>query len=453
MLRIGWASRDFTPTRPALLMGQMHARTARAAADSLTVTALALDQGEPGRAAILVSCDLVMIPPALQARVRHLLQATEPGAPLEAVVLCATHTHDSLVLEDGFYPPPESGVMTAAECLERVAVQAAEAAAQAWRERVPRLLGRAFAHAVVGHCRRAVYAGGAARMYGKTDQPDFAWIEAGEDHSLDLLFIWEPDGRLAGVVLDLPCPSQVEEHLSLFSADFWHDVRVELRQRFGQHLQVLPLCGAAGDQSPHFLLYGREEEEMRRRRGLTERQEIAQRVGDAVTRALACSLPAADEPVVAHACRTLNLTSRQVTAAEAAWARSEHERAVQGGMPAGSWWPQRLLNAVAAHTQGKALEAEPVEIHAVRLGDAVIATNPFELYLDYGWRIKARSPAAQTLVVQLAAGKGWYLPTARAIEGGHYGAHPVVAPIGAEGGQELVEATLALLSDLFAPTA
>jgi hypothetical protein len=308
-------------------------------------------------------------------------------------------------------------------------------------------------HAVVGHCRRAVYASGAARMYGKTDQPDFAWIEAGEDHSLDLLFVWEPDGRLAGVVLDLPCPSQVEEHLSLFSADFWHDVRVELRQRFGQHLQVLPLCGAAGDQSPHFLLYGRQEEEMRRRRGLTERQEIAQRVGDAVTRALACSLPAADEPVVAHACRTLNLTSRKVTAAEAAWARSEHERAVQGGMPADSWWPQRLLSAAAAHTQGVALGAEPVEIHAVRLGDAAIATNPFELYLDYGWRIKARSPAAQTLVVQLAAGTGWYLPTARAIEGGHYGAHPVVAPIGAEGGQELVEGTLALLSDLFATTA
>jgi hypothetical protein len=56
---------------------------------------------------------------------------------------------------------------------------------------------------------------------------------------------------------------------------------------------------------------------------------------------------------------------------------------------------------------------------------------------------------ALALVVQLAAGLGWYLPTARAIEGGHYGAHPVVAPIGAEGGQELVEATLALAAGLF----
>ena len=38
----------------------------------------------------------------------------------------------------------------------------------------------------------------------------------------------------------------------------------------------------------------------------------------------------------------------------------------------------------------------PVEVHIIRIGDVVIATNPFELYLDYGMRIKGRSPAVQT---------------------------------------------------------
>jgi len=58
------------------------------------------------------------------------------------------------------------------------------------------------------------------------------------------------------------------------------------------------------------------------------------------------------------------------------------------------------------------------ELHVVRLGDAVLAMNPFELYQDFGLRIKARSPAAQTIVVQLAAGTGFYLPTERAVQGG-----------------------------------
>jgi hypothetical protein len=78
-----------------------------------------------------------------------------------------------------------------------------------------------------------------------------------------------------------------------------------------------------------------------------------------------------------------------------------------------------------------------------------MVTSPFELYLDYGLQIKARSPAAQTLVVQLAAGRGLYLPTERAVRGGHYGAHPVVAPVGPAGGSELVETTLEMIAGLW----
>ena len=67
----------------------------------------------------------------------------------------------------------------------------------------------------------------------------------------------------------------------------------------------------------------------------------------------------------------------------------------------------------------------PAELHFIRLGDAIIATNPFELFIDYSHRIKARSQAAQTIVVQLA-GHGSYLPTERALKAGGYGANPVV---------------------------
>jgi hypothetical protein len=45
------------------------------------------------------------------------------------------------------------------------------------------------------------------------------------------------------------------------------------------------------------------------------------------------------------------------------------------------------------------LTSMPVEVHVIRLGDMVIATNRFELYLDFGIRVKARSPAVQTFVV------------------------------------------------------
>ena len=447
MLRIGMATREFTPDRPAMIHGQMHLRVGHEAKDPLTVTALAVE-GDGSRA-ILISCDLVSIPDRLMALVRKGLAQAVPELPADALVMAATHTHESLVLEDGWYTHPGGDVMTTSECLALTADRAIEAAAAAWKARVPRQIGRAFGHAVVGHNRRACYADGSAQMYGATNRTDFAGIEAGEDHSLNLLFIWEPAGQLVGLVLGIPCPAQVEEHLSVFSADFWHDIRVDLRRRYGPNLLVLGLCQAAGDQSPHFLLYRREEEEMRQRYGRSERQEIAERVGVAVARALAYTKPMTGEVRLTCLRRRAQLSAIRITKAQRDWAAAEYQRCAKDNWDLGSWWPAQQRKVVESFDRNQPWPALPVELHGLRIGDLGIVTNPFELFLDYGWRIKARSPAGQTIIVQLAAGRGLYLPTERALRGGHYSALPAVCEVGAEGGTELVEASLVMLAELF----
>jgi len=64
------------------------------------------------------------------------------------------------------------------------------------------------------------------------------------------------------------------------------------------------------------------------------------------------------------------------------------------------------------------------------------------LFLDFGLRIKARSNAVQTFLVQLANGEGTYLPTERAVLSKSYGGEVIDNLIGPEGGQELVERTV-----------
>ncbi len=448
MVKTGWASRDITPKRPALIQGQMYVRIGREAKDPLTLTAMALDGGRRDSRVILISCDLPMIADSIQYGVRSRLARLIPEIPPAAVIMNATHTHDAFITEDGFYPHPGGEVMTGQDGCRLVVEKACEAAVEAWENRTQSLIARAFGHAVVGHNRRAVYMDGTARMYGGTDDPAFSHIEGYEDHSLDMIFVWSKNGRLNGVVLDIPCPSQVEEHLTVFSADYWHDVRVDLRRRLGSGLFVLPLCGAAGDQSPHFLLYRQQEEEMRERRGLSERQEIARRVGDAVESALGCTKPDPSAREVAHCWKKLPLPPRPITRPERDWAEVTYKEAIARGDDPRLWWPTMLKDVVRRFDAGRTMPSLEVEIHAVRIGDAVIVTNPFELFLDYGLRIKARSPAAQTFVVQLAAGRGFYLPTGRAVQGGHYGAHPVVAPVGPEGGNCLVEKSLELIAQL-----
>jgi hypothetical protein len=435
-----------------MLQGQMHCRVGRSALDPLLVTAMALEASASGEGVVLVSCDLAFIPDNLLRRVRERVVRQTPEIQAEQVILFATHTHTSFVLDDGFYIYPGGEVMTPAECTEWVAERAAAAATAAWEARQPGSLGRAFGQAVVGHNRYALYAQGEARMYGRTATADFTAIGGYEDHGLDMLFTWEPDGRLAGVALAIPCPSQVDEGLGVFSADYWHEIRVELRRRYGEHLHVLPLCSAAGDQSPHFLLYGREEEEMRRRRGVTERQEIAERVGAAVERALACTPPPQEQPECAfsHLVHHLSLPPFEITRQDRDWAfNALVQCALRGDLE--TWWPSRLRAIVQCADGQLVAPPVPIETHLLRVGDAAIVTCPFELFLDYSLRIKARSPAAQTLVLQLAGGWGWYLPTARALQGGGYGAMPAVCAVGPEGGAEFVEDTLQAIGAQFAP--
>ncbi len=447
-LKIGWSQRDMTPVRPAMIQGQMHRRIGRDAMDPLTVTALALEGSEAGKGTVLVSLDLAYINESLCRMVRRRVVEACPDIPSDHICLNATHTHTSFVYDNDFYEYPGGDVMTPDEAAEWIANHAAGAAIDAWRSRVPRRIGRAYGHAVVGHNRYAVYADGTGQMYGQTNRPDFIGIGGFEDHSLDMVFTWEPDGNLAGLLLAIPCPSQVDEHLERFSADYWHDVRVELRRRLGNHLQILPVCSAAGDQSPHLLVGRREEAEMLHRRGHSERQEIAERIGDAVERALRVTQAVSGRvPMLNHAVRRVELTALQPTAAHQAWARKAREEWFTAKRPDG-WWPQGLQRVVDAGNAGAPLPPFMTEIHVIRLDDLVIATSPFELFQDYGMQIKARSPAEQTVTMQLANGRGMYLPTGRAIQAGGYGANPVVCPVGPAGGQVLVETTLAMIQAL-----
>jgi len=91
----------------------------------------------------------------------------------------------------------------------------------------------------------------------------------------------------------------------------------------------------------------------------------------------------------------------------------------------------------------------PMELHTVRLGDIAIATNPFELFLDYGNKIRARSKASQTFLIQLACDCLSYLPTEKAEKGSHYSAYVSSGYVGHEGGDMLVRCTLESVNEMW----
>jgi hypothetical protein len=90
-----------------------------------------------------------------------------------------------------------------------------------------------------------------------------------------------------------------------------------------------------------------------------------------------------------------------------------------------------------------------MELHVLRLGECVFATNPFELFLDFGQQIKARSKASQTFIIQLSCGAAAYLPTERAEQLGGYGALIINGVVGSDGGKRLVDETLKEIETLW----
>ena len=111
-------------------------------------------------------------------------------------------------------------------------------------------------------------------------------------------------------------------------------------------------------------------------------------------------------------------------------------------------WHQDVVDRFERQKTG-VVEPFKMELHAIRVGDVAIATNVFELYTQYGIRIKAGSRALQTFLVQLA-GPGSYLPTAAAAKGGGYSAIAASNLVGPQGGEILVERTVGLINSIWA---
>ncbi len=451
-LWVGAATADITPEQPVALDGQRRLRIAREAATPLTATALVLEgrrDGASADVAIIVSCDIVSIREGVVERVRQKIARRLPELDVRKIFLCATHTHTAPVTEEGRYALPPDGVMRPTEYVEWMTDRIAEAVAQGWENRVPGKVSWGQGQAVVARNRRALYAGERAIMYGRTDAPEFRGLESMEDHELEVLFLWNRENQLMATAINIACPAQEVESLSMIHADFWHPVREILRKKYGTNLAVVAMTGAGGDVSPHLMYGHKADERARKLRGVDRLGEIARRIVRGWEEALeVAQMDIREHVALRHLVQEVKLPYRRITAQEAAHAASE--AAKYANNPAELWNYRWHLRVVERFERQQAGNEEPflMELHAIRLGDIALVTNPFELYTDYGIQIKARSPAEQTFVISLA-GSGGYLPTERAVRAGGYGAVPQTTPVGPEGGQLLVEVTVEALKTLW----
>jgi hypothetical protein len=474
-INIGTASADISPKLPVALEGQFNLRIAYTAETPLTANVIVLESINENRQtdiAAMVSCDILQIPATLLKKVRNEVHKRLPEFDQSKIFMNAIHTHTAPVLENDLnsafrYPIPKDGVTQVDEYNNFLVKQVADAIIKAWQSRKPGSVAWGLGHAAIAYNRRAVYskplessdyfANGTAQMYGNTNSPLFINLEGSEDHDINTLFFWNAEGKIIAMAIDVPCPAQEVESLSVVNADYWYPVREKLKSEYGSDLCVVGWIGAAGDLSPHPIYRKSAEERMINLRHLTHLQEIARRIVNAVDETYITIKDDRHSDVqFVHKVESMDLPMRRVTEKEYEFAKAvadtcalkiaaDPDKAVD--LLAMLAWNEGVIKRFENQLSERDTKHN-VELHILRIGDIVICTNEFELFSDYGLRMQARSNALQTFIVQLA-GDGSYLPTGKAVAGGGYSAiiqSDIVSPAG---GQLMVDKTVEIINSMF----
>ena len=496
-LKFGWSEKSITPDKKISLAGQFAERISQYVEKPLTVTAMAVDSGEDH--VVLVSCDLGSTGYSLVKAVRENIAGKIPGLDPMKVVLSAIHTHTGPVYPSTRRLPEAAGtgskymlqdilpagkkyvekenisanpdIATKQEVMELLVKQISAAVAEAWENRKPGSFTNAFGRAVVGMCRRATYSDGSAQMWGDTNTAMFVGLEGGNDSGIELLYVFDENKKLTGIVANLACPAQCVQHRLFVSPDFWGEVKMLLRKHFGEDIFLLAQCSAAGDQCPVDLVRWVEPESdlndpnckrnnpPKRKADpsmfdLAGMRKTGKRIAGEIIDVYEEGLDEAQVDVeFKHIVEDMMLPLRRTTMTEVAAAKraikeylDDKEGDVDFNDAANL---QRHLGVLRRAAVQETVEVLPTEVHILRMGTIAIATNPFELFLDYGNQIKARSLAEQTFLIQLCCGAEGYLPTKKAEEGGHYSAFIASGQIGHIGGEQLVRQTLQEINDMF----
>ena len=221
----------------------------------------------------------------------------------------------------------------------------------------------------------------------------------------------------------------------------------------GKDVKILPLCRSAGDLSPHQIVdFTPMERDNDRYRGRNASIDMGNWVADAII-SHKDRIFFIYQGNVPHAqgMKSIDFPVWQVEKEEYEWALSylaDKNNYTEIG------WPKSLFDNGNAHTRKQRYESGdtiyPSRIFATVLGDVVLISNPFELYIEYADRIRMAFRDHLVFDVQLTYDCLGYLATPNAVAGGHYSANIFNGVCAPDGGELLVNKSIELIEELTA---
>ena len=451
-LRVGWGQAEITPRGGAVsLYGQWELRITEEIRDPLYAVAMVIESA--AERTIWVGCDLLYVYRELREEVCQRLSESLPGFQEKQLILSATHSHTVpntslnvfLQLLDNQQDDPRA--LSTDSCRAQVAAGIVKAISQAIESLEESRFEVGVSRVQTGVCRRALYKDGSAQMYGDVHREDFCGMESRDGGPMQMLYCRRlRDGKLTGIAANIPCTAQCDEMALYVTADYMGVVRERLGETLGADVKLLGLIRSAGDLSPHQMVD--RIPGLPRCHGHEGAVELGTRIAEAIVDALrAPAYAIAPDAPHAQTMARVELPIWTVDEAQYQQAKEYLARLAAKEIPDDAVTHATALAAVKRYEYGQ--ETYPVPLHAVRLGNVALLTNPFELYQEYADRMRMALKDVHVFDVQLADDALGYLPTQKAVDGGGYSAGLFSCLFGQQGGDALVRHSVALVESLF----
>jgi hypothetical protein len=350
----------------------------------------------------IVSCDLIGLTRESVEAVRKQIEAAT-GIPAANAMLACTHTHSGhtmgLLRHPGLDP----------ELVHVTEKKIAGAVVMAHRSMADATLGAGKGKARIGVNRRERKPEGSI-VLGKNP-------EGAIDPDVAVLRVDRADGKPLALVVNHAChPVVLGGGNYWVSADYPGQVAAFVEGVY-PGATCLYLNGCCGNINPSIV--GGTFEDVRRNGTFLGCQAVqvteSVRTGAAslAVRHAVVEAPLGPLPPAEEARATVEQRTR---ALEEQLAKGEITRALYDA----DWQRGWARDVMAEYGKSDRQRTRPLEIQALRLGDALLVGTPGETFVELGLAIKAASPVRNTLVVAYANGNVGYIPTAKAFEEGGY---------------------------------